>query len=117
VGAASGGGSRQLGVWGGCTQWRGARGVVKTVGEMPEWAVHGGLVVAGTMAQWGKKQRRKRGCSTRVGALYSCQRRWMTAAWGNGGGGAVGMARWWRPLSEGGRRGPDTVGPWFGPGS
>jgi hypothetical protein len=100
VGAASRGGSRQLGVRGGCTQWCGARGVVKTVGERPEWAVHGGSVVAGTMAQLGKKQRRKRGCSTRVGALYSRQRRWMTAAWqrgnggwGNGSGGAVGMAR------------------------
>jgi hypothetical protein len=34
----------------------------------------------------------------------------------NGGSNAVGVARHRRPLSEGGRRGPDTVSPWFGPG-
>jgi hypothetical protein len=32
------------------------------------------------------------------------------------GGEAVGAARWRRLLSEGGRRGPDEVGEWFGPG-
>jgi hypothetical protein len=35
--------------------------------------------------------------------------------WGNGGSDAVGEARQKRPLSEGGRRGPDAVGPWFRP--
>jgi hypothetical protein len=35
---------------------------------------------------------------------------------GNGGNDTVGAARQWQPLSEGGRRGPDAVGPWFGPG-
>jgi hypothetical protein len=33
VGAASGGGGRQLTTWGGHTRWRGARGVVEAVGE------------------------------------------------------------------------------------
>jgi hypothetical protein len=44
VGAASGGGGRQLRVWGGCTRRRGARGVVESVGEMLERAVDGGTV-------------------------------------------------------------------------
>jgi hypothetical protein len=50
VGAASGGGGRQLTVRGGCTQWRGARGVVELVGERLEWAVHGGSATAGMVA-------------------------------------------------------------------
>jgi hypothetical protein len=48
-------------------------------------------------AEW----RKKKGCSTvGVGALYSCQRRWMTAAWrwgnsgrANGGGEAMGASK------------------------
>jgi hypothetical protein len=51
VGVASGGGGRQLAVWGGCIWWRGARGVVKSVGERLEWAVHGGLAAVGMAAQ------------------------------------------------------------------
>jgi hypothetical protein len=45
----------------------------------------------------------------RGGALYSCQMRWMRRwkRW---------AARRWGPLSKGGRRGLDAVGPWFGPG-
>jgi hypothetical protein len=54
-GVASRGGGRRLGVRGGCTQWRGARGVVETFRERPEWAVRGGSAVAGMAAQWGRK--------------------------------------------------------------
>jgi hypothetical protein len=35
---------------------------------------------------------------------------------GNNGSDAVGVARRWWLLSEGGWRGPDAVGPWFRPG-
>jgi hypothetical protein len=80
VGAASGGGGRQLAVRGGCTRWRGAQGVVESVGERPEWAVCGGSAVAGMVAQWGVK----------------------------GGGGRKGAPRWgWAPFIAargGGRR-------------
>jgi hypothetical protein len=55
VGAASGGGGRQLVVWGGCTWRRCAQGMVESVGERTEQVVHGGSVAAGTMAQWGAK--------------------------------------------------------------
>jgi hypothetical protein len=61
VKVASGGGGRWLGVRGGCTQRRGARGLVETVGERPERAVRGGSTMAGTAAQWGEKRRRKKG--------------------------------------------------------
>jgi hypothetical protein len=67
---------------GGCTRRRGARGMVETVEERAE-------------------RRRKKGCSmVGVGALYSCKRRWMTAAWRwgnsgrvNGGGEAMGVSK------------------------
>jgi hypothetical protein len=48
-------------VRGGCTQRRGARGMVKMVGERLEWAVHGG---GNNSAVGGEKRRRKKGCST-----------------------------------------------------
>jgi hypothetical protein len=54
-GNGGGGGDRQLAVRGGCTRWRGARGVVESVVERLEWAVHGGSVAAGMAAQWGVK--------------------------------------------------------------
>jgi hypothetical protein len=94
VGAASGCGGQRLGVRGGCTRCCGAQGMVETVGERPEQAVHGGSATVGMAAQWGGKKRwRKKGCSTvGVGALYSRQRRWTAAAWrwGNGGWGNSG---------------------------
>jgi hypothetical protein len=54
-GAASGGGGRRLGVQGGCTRWRGAQGVVETVGERLERAVRGGSAAARVVVQWGPK--------------------------------------------------------------
>jgi hypothetical protein len=41
VGAASGGCGRQLTMWGGHTQRRGARGVVESAEERLERAIHG----------------------------------------------------------------------------
>jgi hypothetical protein len=88
VGAASGGGGRQLTMRGGCTRWHGAQGVVESIGGRPERAVCDGSVAVGMVAQWGGRRRRKKGCSTvGVGALYSRQRRWTTAAWRQGNGG------------------------------
>jgi hypothetical protein len=88
VGAASGGGGRQLRVWGGCSRRRGARGVVESVGEMLERAVDGGTV-------GGEKWRRKKGYSTVGVAPFTAARgsgrpRRGNGGWENDGGKAVG---------------------------
>jgi hypothetical protein len=72
-------GGRQLAVRGGCIRRRGARGVVESVGESLEQAIHGGSSVAGMKVQWLVK----------------------------GGGGRKGAPRWgWAPniAARGGRR-------------
>jgi hypothetical protein len=66
-------------VRGGCTQRRGAEGMVKLIGERPERDVHGGSATAGMVVQWGAK----------------------------GGGGRKGAPRWgWAPFiaARGGER-------------
>jgi hypothetical protein len=57
------------------------------------------------------------------GSLYSRQRRWTTtrvaagiSGRGNSDSDAMGTAKWWQPLSDGGRCSPDAVDTWFGPG-
>jgi hypothetical protein len=61
VGAASGGGGRQLAVRGGRTQWRGAWGVVKSVEERLERVVHDGSVAVG-IEQGRAARRGQRSC-------------------------------------------------------
>jgi hypothetical protein len=78
VGAASGGGGRRLVVRGGCTRWRGARGVVKMVGERPERAIRGGSAAAGTTVRWRLKSGGGRKGASRWG--------WVPFIAGKGGG-------------------------------
>jgi hypothetical protein len=72
---------------------------------------------AGMAAQWGTKSGGGRKGAPRWGwAPFIAARGDGRQRRGNGGGrGAVGAARQRPPLSEGGRCGPDAVGPWFGP--
>jgi hypothetical protein len=87
------------GVRGGCTRRRSARGVVESVGERPEWAVHGGSVAAGTAAQWGAKSGGGRkgaprwGWAPFIAARGGGRRRWGNSGWENGGGEAVGKGK------------------------
>jgi hypothetical protein len=63
MGAASGGGGRQLTVLGGCTWRRGARGMVESIRGRPKRAVHGDSAAA----QWGVKGRGRRKGAPRWG--------------------------------------------------
>jgi hypothetical protein len=149
-GVASGGGGRQLVVWGGRTQRRGARGVVQSVKERLERAVHGGVHRAGRSGGEGleglsgpelegskdaavgtTRGENRGGTGAEDGGLKGGARRWgapLIATRGDGrgrrnwwaantmGGEVMGAGKQRWPLSKGGRRGPDAVGPWFGPG-
>jgi hypothetical protein len=119
VGAASGGGGRQLAVRGGCTQRCGARGVVESFGKRPERAICGGSATVGMTVQWGAKGEEGRKGTPRWGRAP------FIAARGGGrrqcgGGETVGeetvAARPWawarqgRLLSKSGQRGLGAVG-------
>jgi hypothetical protein len=103
MGAASGGGGRQLLVQEGCTRWHGARGGDGEFGGgrggATRWlngGENGGTV--GAMGGGGRKEAPRWGWVPYITARGGGWRaaRWKNQGRGNGGGGAVGVARRWQ---------------------